>query len=414
MTVNQNTGTGSIQRDTGIDLLRALTMFVMIFVNDFWKINDVPHWLEHAKFGEDFLGLADVVFPVFLFVVGMSIPLAIEKRYSKGLSVESTIGHIFSRTVALLVMGAFIVNSEERLSPNVSYPIGIYWILMVAGFILIWNQYPKTEDKNRKTLYTILKMAGVIILLYLAITFRDPKEGVFSARWWGILGAIGWSYLLCAFIYVFTRSRLNYLIPIWILFVIVCILGSRMNEVQGGKAILELPRPNFYNDALGILHVGNGALAAFTMGGVIFSLLRTKYFHLLGNNKKNIYIISAIILFFLAGFISQEFWIVSKLSATPTWIFYVTAIAIAVYAILTWLSSTGKAGWLNIIKPAGTATLTCYLIPYVLYALADLTGVVLPDWLTHGFMGIVNCIGFALLVIGVTWLLGRISIKLKI
>jgi len=39
------------QRNTGIDLLRALTMFVMIFVNDFWKIHDVPAWLEHAKRG---------------------------------------------------------------------------------------------------------------------------------------------------------------------------------------------------------------------------------------------------------------------------------------------------------------------------------------------------------------------------
>ncbi len=50
------------QRNVGIDLFRALTMFVMIFVNDFWKIHDVPRWLDHAKRGEDFLGLADVVF----------------------------------------------------------------------------------------------------------------------------------------------------------------------------------------------------------------------------------------------------------------------------------------------------------------------------------------------------------------
>lgn len=67
------------QRDAGIDLLRALTMFIMIFVNDFWKIHDVPHWLEHAAFGEDFMGLADVVFPAFLFVVGMSIPLPLKE-----------------------------------------------------------------------------------------------------------------------------------------------------------------------------------------------------------------------------------------------------------------------------------------------------------------------------------------------
>lgn len=401
------------KRDTGIDLLRALTMFIMIFVNDFWKIHDVPRWMEHAKFGEDFLGLSDVVFPIFLFVVGMSIPPAIEKRFSKGLSVESTLGHIFSRTAALLVMGAFIVNSEERLSPGVSYSIGVYWILMVTGFMLIWNQYPSTTNKKQQTLHTILKMAGLMILLYLAITFRDPKDGVFSARWWGILGAIGWSYLFCAFVYLFTRSRLNYLIPVWIVLVFICMLGSRLNDAHGGQAILQLPRPNFYSDVLGIFHIGNGALSAFTMGGIIFTLLKTKYMHL-ADSRKTIYLIVAIILFLLAGTIAHQFWIVSKLSATPTWIFYVTAIAIGIYSLLSWLSSKEKAGWLNVIKPAGTATLTCYLLPYISYALADLTGIVLPDWLTHGFMGIVNCLGFSLIIIGATWLLGRIPVKLKI
>lgn len=400
------------RRNVGIDLLRALTMFVMIFVNDFWKIHDVPRWLDHAARGEDFMGLADVVFPAFLFVVGMSIPFAIERRYSKGLSVESTIGHIFSRTFALLVMGAFITNSEARLSPEVSYKIGVYWILMVIAFVCIWNQYPRTKDKNRKIFYTVLKVVGVIILLYLAITFRNPKEGVFAARW-GILGSIGWAYLLCALIYVFSRDRLKYLIPVWIAFVVICILGSRMNEAWGGAAILGLPRPNFYNEMLSILHVGNGALPAFTMGGVIFSLISTKYGNL-DNKKKIIYVSSVVILFWLAGFISRQFWILSKLSATPTWIFYVIAIVIAVYALLTWLSDTGRAGWLNIIKPAGTATLTCYLVPYVSYGLADLTGIVLPGWFTHGFMGIINSLCFAFVIIGITWLLGRIHIKLKI
>ena len=94
------------RRNLAIDMLRALTMFIMIFVNDFWKVHDVPHWLEHAVYGEDFMGLADIVFPCFLFAVGMSIPYAIERRYAKGFSAESTLGHILSRTFALLVMGA--------------------------------------------------------------------------------------------------------------------------------------------------------------------------------------------------------------------------------------------------------------------------------------------------------------------
>lgn len=400
------------RRDAGIDLLRALTMFVMIFVNDFWKIHDVPHWLEHAAFGEDFMGLADVVFPLFLFVVGMSIPLAIEKRYSKGLSVESTIGHIFSRTLALLVMGVFITNSEARLSPEVSYSIGIYWILMVTAFILIWNHYPFTEKKILKMLYLFFKLVGIIILFYLAVTFRNPRGGVFSARW-GILGAIGWAYLLCAMIYIFTRDRLKYLVSIWIALVIICILGTPLNDARGGAAILDIPRPNFYNDMLGIFHVGNGALPAFTMGGMILTLINQKYLDR-DKRKKLFFVILAAIILLLAGFVSRGFWILSKLSASPPWIFYVTAIAIISHSILTWLSNIGKAWWFNFIKPAGTATLTCYLIPYVSYGLAELTGIVLPDWLTHGFMGIVNCLCFALLIIGVAWLLGKMHVKLKI
>ncbi|MDR1499862.1 MAG: DUF5009 domain-containing protein [Tannerellaceae bacterium] len=399
-------------RNEAIDVFRALTMFVMIFVNDFWKVSDIPSWLDHAARGADFMGLADVVFPCFLFVVGMSIPLAIERRYAKGLTGESTVGHILSRTLALLVMGAFISNSEARLSPGVSYRIGVYWFLMVGAFFCIWNQYPPAKDAARKRLYVVLKVVGLVVLLFLAVTFRSTKGDVFGARW-GILGSIGWTYLVCALIYVFTRDRLRYLLPAWIVFVLICILGSRMNEAHGGEAILTLPHPNFYNDALGILHIGNGALPAFTMGGVILSIISRRVIGLPQWKKLTGALLLAAILL-AAGVASRQFWILSKISATPSWVFCVSAIAVALYGILSFLASRGKAGWFDLIKPAGTATLTTYTIPYLAYGLSDVTGVVLPGWFTHGFMSIVNCLCFAFLIIWVTWLLGRLHIKLKI
>jgi hypothetical protein len=401
------------RRDVGIDLLRALTMFVMIFVNDFWTVNGVPHWLEHASGREDFMGLADVVFPCFLFVVGMSIPFAIERRYSRGLSAESTLGHILSRSLALLLMGVFIVNSEARLSPETPYSIAVYWILMVAGFILVWNQYPRTESGRRRLLFGVLRVAGLLVLACLAFTFRDPKGGVFAARWWGILGLIGWSYLVCAVIYLFTRDRLRWLIPILVGFVVVCILSTRMNEAWGGEALLNFPRPNFWSDLLGVLHVGNGASVSFVMGGVVFSLLSAKYSRL-DVRKKALWVTVAVVALCVLGFVARKFWILSKNAGTPPWIFYVTAIAIAMYAILSWLADKGWAGWMKIIGPAGTATLTCYLMPYLAYALSGMTGLKLPDWMTHGVMGIVNCLCFSLVIIGVTWVAGKLQIKLKI
>lgn len=400
------------QRNLAIDMLRALTMFTMIFVNDFWKVHDVPHWLEHAAYGEDFMGLADIVFPCFLFAVGMSIPYAIERRYAKGFSAESTLGHILSRTFALLVMGAFVTNSEFRLSPDVPYSIGVYWFIMAIGFIGVWNQYPKPASNAQKNLFRVCKFIGVLALLYLAFTFRNPKGGVFGA-YWGILGAIGWTYLVCAVIYFFSRDRLKYLVPVWGVFILLCLFGTPLRESLGGRPILDFPDRNFYQGMLGILHIGNGALPAFTMGGMLLSILSARYAGK-GEGWKLRSGLGAALLFLLVGLGAHQCWIVAKIGATPPWVFYVIAISVAVYTLLRWLVNRQLAGWFKLIRPAGTATLTTYLIPYVFYGFADVTGIILPDWFTHGFMGLVNCLCFAFVVIGVTWVLEKLHVKLKI
>jgi len=388
-------------------------MSVMIFVNDFWKIYDVPHWLEHAERGEDFMGLADVVFPCFLFVVGMSIPLAIENRYQKGCTVESTFGHILFRTLALLVMGVFIANSEVGVHSMVGYRIGTYWIAMALAFVLVWNRYPQRGVLQKRDSHVLLRLGGIFILFYLAITYRDPEGKVFAAGWWGILGIIGWCYLLCAVIYVFVRDDLKSLFIAWFVLITICVLGSKMRESYGGEALLALPKPNFYYDLLGIVHIGNGALPAFTMAGMMLSVAAVRYREV--EMKKKLLFVSMVIgLLLFAGAISRHFWILAKLGATPPWVFYVTAIATGMYVFLEYLVKTGKAFWFNMIIPAGTATLTTYLVPYFFYGLADITGVVLPDWLTHGSMGLVNCLVFTLITIGITRLLGSFHIQLKI
>ena len=63
-----------------IDILRALNMVLMIFVNDLWSLKDIPAWLGHVERGVDGMGLADAVFPAFLFIVGLSLPYAINNR----------------------------------------------------------------------------------------------------------------------------------------------------------------------------------------------------------------------------------------------------------------------------------------------------------------------------------------------
>ena len=101
-------------RVASIDIFRALTMLLMIWVNDFWTLTDIPKWLKHARGSEDYLGFSDIIFPLFLFLVGLSIPYAIERRKKKGDSNVSIAKHIFIRFLSLLLIGVDVLEEEPH------------------------------------------------------------------------------------------------------------------------------------------------------------------------------------------------------------------------------------------------------------------------------------------------------------
>ena len=131
-----------LPRVASIDVLRAFTMVLMIFVNDLGSLNNIPGWLEHVERGVDGIGLADVVFPAFLFIVGLSLPFAIANRRKKGDTQWQLIKHILLRTVALLVMGVFLVNGETYNAEATGMARYLWNPLCCLSFILIWNAYP--------------------------------------------------------------------------------------------------------------------------------------------------------------------------------------------------------------------------------------------------------------------------------
>jgi len=381
----------SSPRVASIDVFRALTMFLMIVVNDFWGISGIPHWLEHAKYGEDMLGFSDIIFPSFLFILGMSIPFAIENRIKKGESCIAIVKHIVLRSIALLVMGLFTVNFESLGEIGINtylFPPG-----MLFGFFLIWNIYPKRQDW-RKYIYKGLQILGIVILIYLAVIFRDKEGNIMQHKWWGILGLIGWTYLICALIYLFIRQKLKYLTVAWLFFAVWCI--AEANQWLG---------------SLGGIIPGKGVFHAFTMGGLLTSLLYNRF----PFKKMLLWMPVAGIVLLISGWISNHFWIISKLGNTPPWMFYCTGISILSYLFIYWLvEQNGKYSWFRCIEPAGAATLTCYLIPYWLYILFYLIRFPFPSaWLVYP-LGLLKCILFSFLAIWITFGLGKIGIKLKI
>lgn len=392
------------KRNGAIDMLRGLTMLLMVFVNDLWTVGDVPHWLEHFDRLEDGMGLSDIVFPMFLFAMGMSVPYAIESRFAKGYSGESTLGHILSRTLALLLMGVFIVNTEGGFDSTLGYGVSVYRLLMVAAFFLIWNQYGK-EFKCKK----LLQFCGLAILTFLALTFRTPEGGYFSAQWWGILGIIGWTYCFTAVTYLLARRKTSRIVLVW---VGLCLLNMLMTRMRGGSQVI--PGPSFITDMAGALKLVNAPYAIMAVGGMLLSLAENHLASKAWSGRKSLLAaFSAAAVLAIAAAVFHRWWIVSKLGGTLPWCLYVSAISVAVYALLRMSESYGKTSWFRPLNASGTATLTVYMMPYVLYSVSTLIGLHSPDWLC-GPVGLLKCVLFSLLCVALTSLLVKFGIKLRI
>src|SRR5688500_11723563 len=116
----------SVTRVASIDIVRELRVMLMIFVMDVWSFTEMDLWLEHVKPGVDGIGLADVVFPAFLFIVGLSLPFAMDNRRKKGDTEMQLVMHVLVRTIALLVMGVFLVNGESINAAATGMPRYVY------------------------------------------------------------------------------------------------------------------------------------------------------------------------------------------------------------------------------------------------------------------------------------------------
>lgn len=389
-------------RNGAIDMLRGMTMFLMVAVNEFWTVLDVPHWLCHTETYEDGMGLSDIVFPMFLFAMGMSIPYAVERRYAKGLSGESTLGHIISRSFALLVMGVFTVNGGSNFAPVLGYSRAVYYLIMLLGFFLIWNQYPK-DFKWKKGLVAL----GAACLVFLALTYRTKDGGLLHASWWGILGLIGWAYLFCATLYVFCRKRSLVLPLVWLSLVVVNAVTSGLRD---GSTLIA--PDNIITNFAGALHLSEGSGPLMAMGGMLLSLCDMSLRSRPGWQRAALGLTAAFA-FLSLGFLSHRWWIISKNLGTLPWCFYVTALSVALYTLLRLLEEHGITCWFAPFRPAGTATLTVYMMPYIFLVLWIVVSPPIPQWLS-GWVGVLKCALFSLLCIWMAQLFVKMGVKLKI
>ena len=427
----------SAGRVASVDALRGLTILLMVFVNDLGPA--APSWMHHIRPPDaDGMTLADVVFPWFLFIVGVSIPLAFERAKALGAPVWKQLAHILMRTVGLLIMGVIVLNNEEDRSPHAQAWGTLAFACLLPGLV----RHSSRTGPGAGTCGSRLKALGVVGPLALLAIFRGergPAEFPIVGRfenwvwlrpgWWGILGLIGWAYLTAALLTLALGRRREWLMGAMGLLMALHLamnhdgLFSRVEK----KAWLGSARPAVEALKVGIdgvnRYVGlgdaTGLLAAIVMAGCLLGSILRGDSEVATHRGRLGWAACFAAGLFAAGLVTDTFEGINKIGATPAWCFHSAALACVTWMVLYLLMDVaGFSGISLLIRPAGANPLVAYFLHPITVGAVELAGL---GGTLLGYKGssdprvvVAGSLAMACFVCALTGLLGKAGLKVKL
>lgn len=156
-----------------LDVLRGITIAFMILVNN----NGGHAWwpFEHS----DWNGWTptDLVFPTFLFIVGVTTVLSLESRLSRGCTIASQLPHIIRRAVVLFALGVAIAFIAQLPHLHLEH-LRIYGVLQRIAICylaasLIWIGVRRSPHR----VAIIAAIAVVLLIGYFILMRWVPVPG---------------------------------------------------------------------------------------------------------------------------------------------------------------------------------------------------------------------------------------------
>jgi predicted acyltransferase len=408
----------------------------MVFVNDLG--HGAPPWMHHIQPPRaDGMTLADIVFPFFLFIVGISIPLALERAEGVGISRWFQLGHILIRSAGLLFLGVIELNSDEdrALSSDV------WGTLAFICAILAWCVIPRAAGWKRGVLLALKTMGAFGLLVLLTIYRREPGTvevpllGTVSnwvwlrTGWWGILGLIGWAYLTVALTTLLVGRRREWLMGGLAILILLHLavrnggLFARLDHKPWiGAALPVLTSLGRGVDAIGeYIGLGDavGSLAAITMAGCLLGSILRRDSDIADHHGRVRWALTFVVGLFLAGLVTDTFEGINKIAATPTWCLWCAALACALWIMLYQvMDMAGFRAWSIVVRPAGANPLIAYFLHPIVIGLVSLAGLsdnMLAYKESHEpWLVVAGSLGMAVFVCAFTGVIARLGLRMHL
>jgi predicted acyltransferase len=181
------------ERLISLDVFRGLTILLMTIVNNPGDWGHVFPPLLHAEWNG--CTLTDLVFPFFVFIMGVAVPLAMpDKKYD-----GTTFNKILVRSLRMLCLGIFF-NYFGKIQlfglEGIPLLIGRLMITIAVGYALMGNF--NTKLKNI--------FAFSILLIYLVLAYSGI-EAYQDVRLPGVLQRIAVVYFVVSLLYLKTSQK---------------------------------------------------------------------------------------------------------------------------------------------------------------------------------------------------------------
>lgn len=315
MTQNPSVPLKTNKRYMALDILRGLTIALMILVNTpgDWGIRYAE--LRHAEWHG--FTITDLVFPAFLFVIGNAMSFSMRK-------FETSPHHFFLKKIFSRFFKIFIIGLLLNLWP----------VLLREGFNLSWDNLVEVNLTGVLQRIAITYLLAAIILRYLKLKTVVFLAVIVLLGYWGILWFLG---------------------------------DSGMQYSLAGNAILKMDVWVFQMDTSGgrVPFDSEGLLSSLPATvHILFGYLAGKFIQHSGNSMGTIWKMGlAGFVFISIGQIWDIWFPINKSLWTSSYVLYSTGLILVILALLIWiLELRGFKKWGRPFEAFGKNPLFIYIV----------------------------------------------------
>lgn len=308
------------QRLLSLDALRGLDMFFLVGFAGIFRalpaISDTPicNWLASQSRHLEWNGFTayDLVFPLFIFIVGVAIPFSFTKRMKQPGGKSKLLKHVLTRSITLSILGAVLWGTPWGIHSD----LGFYSVLYRIGFSYF----------------------------FASLIFMNTQ----------IRGQIAWAFGL--------------LLGYWLLMRFFPVpnygMGNFNPEMNFSHYLRDLVADNISYDLRYVVNINLVTSISTALLGVLSGQLLMS--EKSGNTKTKWLLLGGAVLILVAS-VGQFYFPINKKLNSPTYILLSCGLSAILLAIFYWLIDVrGYRKWAFFFVVVGVNPITIYVLDFIL------------------------------------------------